>query len=292
MNPAAPSFAERADVRTGRASPPQATPLRSTLLRLQRDASSRSAKFDPVNPLSMKCLLCQREATLRASHIVPEFFYRPMYDDKHRFLTVSSDPERKDRMSQKGLRESLLCDECEGRLARWEKYFSELLNGGDPVEMGDDGRHLLLRTLDYTKLKLMLLSVLWRMSVTRLPFFQAVDLGPHEEKVRQMLLADDPGPAELYGVMAVAPYFDGKYLGDLITPPDIARIHANRIYRCVLGGILFLYFVPGRLLPAELLPFLPSPAGTWRVRRERVESIEFLFRHVLELGRGINERKG
>ena len=240
----------------------------------------------------MRCLLCRREATLRASHIVPEFFYRPMYDGKHRFFTVSSDPARKDQVNQKGVRESLLCDECEGRLARWEKYFSELLYGGALFEVCDDGRHLLLRTLDYAKLKLMLLSVLWRMSVTSLPFFKAVELGPHEEKIRQMLLADDPGPAELYGVMAVAPYFDGEHLGHLITPPDAARIHANRVYRCVLGGILFLFFVPGMRLPTELLPFLPSPAGRWRVRREKVESIDFLFDHTLKIGEGINAREG
>ena len=66
----------------------------------------------------MKCFLCLSEATLRASHVVPEFFYKPMYDEKHRFFTVSSDPERRDRMHQKGVRESLLCDDCEGRFAR------------------------------------------------------------------------------------------------------------------------------------------------------------------------------
>ena len=158
--------------------------------------------------------------------------------------------------------------------------------------MADDGRHLLLRGLDYAKLKLMLLSVLWRMSVARLPFFQAVSLGPHEDRIRCMLLSEDPGPAEMYGVMAVAPYFDGQRLADFITPPDIARIHANRIYRCVLGGILFLFYVPGRHLPSQLLPFLPSPAGTWRVRKEKVEDIKFLFHYALELGKGINERQG
>lgn len=214
-----------------------------------------------------------------------------MYDEKHRFFTVSSDAHKKDLTHQKGAREYLLCDACEGRFSKNEKYFSELFFGGVSADYADDGRHIHIKGIDYAKTKLLFMSILWRMSVSSLPFFEAVDLGPHEEIIRLMLLADDPGSTESYGVMAVAPYFDEGHLGHFITKPDIARITANRIYRCVMGGVLFLFYVPGRKVPPEILPFLPSPCGTWCVRKEKIEDIKFLFQYTLKIGRGIHERE-
>lgn len=239
----------------------------------------------------MRCRLCQCERTLRGSHVIPEFFYRSMYDDKHRFFTVSSDPGKKDLTHQKGVREPLLCDECEGRFSKSEKYFSELFFGGVVADFSDDGRHLRIKGIDYKRTKLMFMSVLWRMGISSHPFFRQVVLGPHEEKLRLMLFNDDPGPAESYGVMAVAPYLDGGHLGHFITSPDFARIHANRVYRCVLGGVLFLFHVPGRNLPAGIIEYFPDPRGTWCVRKEKIEKIKFLFHYALEVGRGIHQRE-
>jgi len=39
------------------------------------------------------------------------------------------------------------------------------------------------------------------MAVSTLPDFREVELGPHEEKIRRMLIAGDPGSAEDYGCM-------------------------------------------------------------------------------------------
>jgi len=36
----------------------------------------------------MKCKICCQQKELRDSHIIPEFFYKPMYDDKHRFNVI------------------------------------------------------------------------------------------------------------------------------------------------------------------------------------------------------------
>jgi hypothetical protein len=37
------------------------------------------------------------------------------------------------------------------------------------------------------------LSLLWRMSVSKHPYFKEVSLGPHEEVLRRMLLEARPG---------------------------------------------------------------------------------------------------
>lgn len=41
----------------------------------------------------MYCKLCKKEKELRKSHIIPEFFYKLLYDPFHRFNLISSKPE-------------------------------------------------------------------------------------------------------------------------------------------------------------------------------------------------------
>src|SRR5256885_7584163 len=121
------------------------------------------------------CALCLQLKPLRSSHIVPEFMHAGMYDDKHRFFGLSSTPERPVRFFQKGLREQLLCDDCEQQFSRYEKYASRVFYGEDiqvqPVEVG-----MLLSGLDYRRLKLFLLSLLWRFSVTKLEHLKGANL--------------------------------------------------------------------------------------------------------------------
>ncbi len=71
----------------------------------------------------MPCALCQLNKPLRRSHIVPEFMYKPMYDFIHRFQGLSLNVSERPQTHQKGLREELLCHDCEQLLAnKYENY--------------------------------------------------------------------------------------------------------------------------------------------------------------------------
>ena len=83
----------------------------------------------------MTCALCLGEAPLRNSHVIPEFLYRSLYDEKHRLHQVSADPAQPNIYLQKGLREPLLCELCEQRFSVSERYASMLLNGGVGVSV-------------------------------------------------------------------------------------------------------------------------------------------------------------
>ena len=67
-----------------------------------------------------KCKLCLRESDLRYSHIIPEYFYKPMYDSKHRFMQISTVQEYPTTFLQKGVREYLLCNRCEEQFSKYE----------------------------------------------------------------------------------------------------------------------------------------------------------------------------
>lgn len=78
----------------------------------------------------MACRLCQKDKPLQNSHVVPEFFYKPSYDKKHRIYARISGKLAHMPPLQKGLREPLLCRDCEQKLSPYEKYNREILYGG------------------------------------------------------------------------------------------------------------------------------------------------------------------
>ena len=110
------------------------------------------------------CRLCGREAELRLSHIMPELLYRPSYDEKHRATELIADQGRQ-RFLQKGHRERLLCDDCEGCVGGYEKYFADAwFRGGLRPERPKE-RIVHVAGLDYRLFKLFHLSVVWRAGV-------------------------------------------------------------------------------------------------------------------------------
>jgi len=64
----------------------------------------------------MVCPLCQKEKPLVQSHVIPEFLYRPLYDEKHRAIEAKLVPKGFNYL-QKAYREPLPCSECEGTSA-------------------------------------------------------------------------------------------------------------------------------------------------------------------------------
>src|SRR3989304_4401196 len=106
---------------------------------------------------TMECKLCQKKKSLRKSHIIPEFFYRPGYDEKGRLFVVRQGISE-DRYIQKGIREYLLCSECEHFLNdNYEKYFHEFWYEKKNMPKEAVSNIYKVRGLDYAKAKLFLL---------------------------------------------------------------------------------------------------------------------------------------
>jgi hypothetical protein len=146
------------------------------------------------------CRLCTTSQELCRSHILPEFLYQPLYDEKHRFSILGLEGER---YAQRGLTEKLLCHHCEQHLTRYKKYAAEIMSGRLGHRFHQRGAYIIIEGVDYTRFKLFQLSVLWRASVSKLEFFKLVSLGPHEERLRQMLVGSDPGSPEEFGCVVV-----------------------------------------------------------------------------------------
>jgi len=190
----------------------------------------------------MTCKLCGKDRTLCNSHIIPEFFYEPLYDEKHR-AHVHNRETGTIAYQQKGYRERLLCGGCEDDLnSRYEDYVKEVWYDQGKLPPASDFGQPAIVGLDYHRFKLCMLSILWRAAVARQEFFSRVTLGPHEEKLRQMILTDDPGDDALYPFLCAVLWLpDAKthrpYIVRAATmQPLPKRFNHKHVYRFHFGG--------------------------------------------------------
>lgn len=190
----------------------------------------------------MTCALCLQEKELCNSHIIPELLYKPIYDkNPKRFFAVSTNPTAKFDFEQKGYREKLLCKQCEGRFNKWETYVSKILD--QKVGYIEGNRRVTFVNLDYKNFKLFQLSLLWRAGVSSLEEFSDVTLGPHREKLRKMLLKENPGSRNKYGCSVVLCPKYREILKHLIISPDTIKVKAHHIVRFSLAGLFWHFFV-------------------------------------------------
>jgi hypothetical protein len=204
-----------------------------------------------------KCRLCLEDKPLCESHILPEFAYRPTYDEKH--AAIAFEPDKRTEVTRyRGYWEPLLCAGCEGRIGKWEDYFARVWFHSDrrPRDLGADA--VTMAGLDYRRFKLTLLSIIWRSSVSTLPEFRQVSLRTHEERLRRLFIANDPGPENQYVIAALAlrdPESDGFQDG-IIALPAGARIAGHNVYKMLFGGVFWFVCVSshsaGRPVPIAL----------------------------------------
>lgn len=144
------------------------------------------------------------------------------------------------KKEQKGLREKLLCRDCEGLInTNYEIPFRVYWvdNNALPNEWANH-EEIKIFQADYTTFKLFHLSVLFRASVSHLPTFEEVSLGPHEEVIRNMLLSKDPGPAKKYPIYGYAVINDlNNTIVDAVSKPIASRYKGGRAYGIIYGGV-------------------------------------------------------
>jgi len=215
------------------------------------------------------CRLCQTpNADLRASHIVPEFFYKRVYTRTHKFTAISKDPDEHIAVAQKGYREYLLCQSCETKLSKWEGKLSLLTNevtSGNYVTLTANqiSNVTCLTGVDYTAIKMGVLSIFWRMGIACHSLFSSYDLGPYSEELRK-LLDQSVVPAEAeFPVLLSRGLLDGAFHAGILFPVGRGRYGNNLIMQSVvLNGIAFdCIMTKTRQIPEEFLAFALNSGG-------------------------------
>ena len=185
------------------------------------------------------CRLCLTSSSLRKSHIISSSILSLVRDKtmNNRFYKIGNETSN---IVQDGPKEYLLCGKCEQKIGRYEKYYKEAVHmSRHKIEIIQDGKVVIIRNLDYMKIKLFLLSILWRMSISSLPLFADVSLVNKEDVIRKIIFEEKPGRSHEYPIAAIIPLINDKMQEGWMCFPIISNRHDGNIYSMVIGGILY-----------------------------------------------------
>lgn len=188
----------------------------------------------------MTCRLCEQEKELVDSHIIPRSFYEIGEKNSKEITKIVTNTEGSyPKKSPKGIYEQIVCLDCENSFSPWDDYAFRFLVGNSKRNKKTQLKDIIgleVRKFNYLRLKLFFLSLLWRSSVSNVPFFGKVDLGDHEAIIQRMIRERQPGGPENYSILISK--FD--YPRELIPmlSPDLTDYDGINAYRFYLAGFM------------------------------------------------------
>lgn len=241
----------------------------------------------------MNCKLCKIDAKLCNSHIIPEFFYLPMYAKKREFFEIHPKIDKKDKIHQKGLREYLLCDRCETKLSDYEKNVSGIYKKiANYTNISLHCKKITFTNLDYKKFKICYLSILWRMSISSIDFCKNFKLdNENEERLRNFILKDNPGDVNEYGFIGIIPLIGKNFYPDIMLSPKIIKFLNSDVCIMIVGGLLYMFFMNLNNESIKAEGGFVQKDGSWIITIDNAEEFKFLdkiFREVNKKRKTLN----
>ncbi|WPD24354.1 MAG: hypothetical protein SD837_07275 [Candidatus Electrothrix scaldis] len=202
------------------------------------------------------CRLCLQERELRVSHIIPKWLVKHCRDGedyKNKFKYLSSKEIK--FPPQDGPKEKLMCHDCEQKIGRFEKYFRNFFIGRKDIEIHIVDNGLIeIKNYRYKEIRLFILSILWRLSVSSDKNF-SVNLDAHNQEIlRKMLLGENPGLPSEFPFYTILVRIDGKIDSKIIMNP-IELEHPQNSVALYISGILF--FISKTQLNSVFNSFFP-----------------------------------
>ncbi|MCC6963008.1 MAG: hypothetical protein IT585_07130 [candidate division Zixibacteria bacterium] len=229
------------------------------------------------------CALCDCITTLVDSHIIPEFVYRNarVYNEDHTFTAFRIDCDGHGEIlgdRRNGIYEKLLCEKCESKLAGLDDYAAKAMWGGTRLGFSHGELGSTVHGIDYRRMKLFELSLLWRIAVSqRIEFDNIRLLTGHERKLRHALQTTSPLRQNDYGCALVY----------LINPPTVPierailgdqfRNQGQKCVRLVMAGFLWIFVVAAGLRYFKGSQFFLHENGTRTIPKySSVQLIDWL----------------
>jgi hypothetical protein len=163
--------------------------------------------------------------------------------------------------------DKILCAECDNAFSSWEQYTANLLVRNGAYDRFRQARlnFYTVQSYEYASLKLCLLSILWKMSVSKRDTFRAVNLGPFEAAIRQMLLDNNPGRADEFPISICR--IVGKFDSNTLRRTVPIKVEGVNFYQLGLPGYVAFIKVDKRPMPrriGKLAPKTPLVIGIAR----------------------------
>ncbi len=208
----------------------------------------------------MKCKLCNKEKRLlKRSHIIPDFMYNGLFDEKHFIAPLDLIKFQKKKLLPNGFYDSnILCEDCDNKiLGNLESYSSIVIWGGkgnqDMYPTYEkrtnqlNQRFIHLENVNYSKFKLFLLSIIWRASISRQKIFDSLSLGiEHEKRIGKMIYENIPGESDDYPVGLFVLTENNEVPTKMISNPIPIKDGDNISYMFLINGLVINYKIEGK----------------------------------------------
>jgi hypothetical protein len=196
--------------------------------------------------LSQVCKLCRKPATKFAkahAGIARSFFHDFRGTEPNSVLVNVSGEGKLARRIQAGVwDDEILCLDCEAKFSAFDAYGWQILGKPDLSQAYFDGNFQVGYRIkcDTDKLRRFILSSLWRASVSRIPAYEKLYLGPYETPIIERVFDETPlRPAE-YPTSVW--FFEKDYLGK-----DIQMIFSPVTNKLESGGLMCLLYLSPQL---------------------------------------------
>jgi hypothetical protein len=194
--------------------------------------------------------LCGKDKKLVRAHIIPKSLWKPLFDEQPPQVH-STAPTADDKKSPVGVYDTgILCAQCESIFSPWDDYAQKLLLA-KPTEdqyVIKNGRKIAYveTDIDYAKLKLFFISLLWKAAVSNHYFFSRVNVGSFEPQLRRMILKEDPGDPDTFAITVAK--CDDRF-GQIVLNPQSERWGEINYYRFYVAGYMVYIKADSRSAP-------------------------------------------
>lgn len=207
----------------------------------------------------MKCQFCNQSfPKLVKSHIIPRSFYKTLRDESKPYsIYLEAGKEKNhEKYYQSGIHDAeIVCEACEKLFNPFDTHGYQVLKKTlktKKIYHDGDGYPCayFIENADYTKLKLFVLSMLWRAHVSSHKFFSHVNLGKHANILRSYIADGVATKPNEYGVIFF--HYTEQDYSEILIPPWKHKIEGVNVYRFYLPNLVILIKVDQRPIP---MPF-------------------------------------
>jgi hypothetical protein len=136
------------------------------------------------------CCLCLENKKLIKAHVVPRWAFMYLYpeipDGDNRPLILVGKGKKTLTRPIGPYDSEILCGECDNFLGDYDNYGKKILLDAEFEPRSSEA--YLIKNVNFEKLRIFILSVVWRAAISDREEFERVSIGPYENRLREVLL--------------------------------------------------------------------------------------------------------
>jgi len=140
------------------------------------------------------CKLCDKDKKLIKAHIIPASSFKDLYPKKGNqdsLKFISTELQHQKRIPIGLYDKNILCSKCDNLINQYENYSRKILFRRLLKYHPESKEAYIVPKYDYPLLKLFILSILWRSSISGIIGFHTYNLGPYENLFKKAVKNKD-----------------------------------------------------------------------------------------------------